>query len=220
MFSPYQLVFGRNPNLPNVLTDDLPALEGSTKSETIGSHINNLYASRKEFIAAESSDKIRRALRHQIRTAAQVVTTGDSVFYQINGSEKWRGPAVVLAADKNIIFIKQGSNFIRVHPCRVVLSRGVKLARDEGAKLAENVSSKENKRDLAKEVHNMHDSDDENDGHTTQTTPQDPEIEPTDEMRSKGEKPKVKTTVLFKRSGENDWKRGKVQFCWKANRKK
>ena len=31
-FSSYQLVFGRNPNLPNIMTDQAPALEGSSTS--------------------------------------------------------------------------------------------------------------------------------------------------------------------------------------------
>ncbi len=32
-YSRHQLVFGQNPNLPSVLTDKPPALEGTTKSE-------------------------------------------------------------------------------------------------------------------------------------------------------------------------------------------
>ena len=34
-FSPFQLVFGRNPNLPNILEDKPPALEGTTSSEIV-----------------------------------------------------------------------------------------------------------------------------------------------------------------------------------------
>jgi hypothetical protein len=32
-FSPYQIVFGRNPNLPSAFSDKLPALEGQTTSK-------------------------------------------------------------------------------------------------------------------------------------------------------------------------------------------
>ena len=38
-FSSYQLVFGQNPNLPNVMTDNLPALEGIKNSNAIIRHI-------------------------------------------------------------------------------------------------------------------------------------------------------------------------------------
>ena len=46
-FSTYQLVFGKNPNFPYTLTDELPALEGITRSKTVGEHIAGLHATRK-----------------------------------------------------------------------------------------------------------------------------------------------------------------------------
>ncbi len=52
-YSPYQLVFGQNPNLPSVLVDKLPALEGTTVSAKVGEHISALHASRKAFTEAE-----------------------------------------------------------------------------------------------------------------------------------------------------------------------
>ena len=45
-FSPNQLVFGTNPNLPNIMTEGLPALEGKTSSEVFADHMNALHASR------------------------------------------------------------------------------------------------------------------------------------------------------------------------------
>lgn len=62
---PHQLVFGQNPNLPSVLTDKPPALEGMTKSEWVAKHMH-LHASRKAFIEAECSESIQRALRKQL----------------------------------------------------------------------------------------------------------------------------------------------------------
>ena len=64
--SPYQLVFGNNPNFPSTLTDELPALEGITRSKTVGEHVASLHATRKAFTEAESSEKIGRALRKQV----------------------------------------------------------------------------------------------------------------------------------------------------------
>ena len=58
-FSPNQLVFGTNPNLPNILTNGLPAIEGKTSSEVFAQHMNAQHASRKAFIESESSDRIR-----------------------------------------------------------------------------------------------------------------------------------------------------------------
>lgn len=66
-YSPHQLVFGQNPNLPSVLIDKPPALEGTTKSEWVAKHISALHAARKAFTEAECSERIRRALRKQLR---------------------------------------------------------------------------------------------------------------------------------------------------------
>ena len=58
-FSSHQLVFGASPNLPNILTDNLPALEGSTQSDVFAQHLNALRSARKAFIESESNEKIR-----------------------------------------------------------------------------------------------------------------------------------------------------------------
>jgi hypothetical protein len=39
-FSSQQLVFGKNPNLPNIMQAELPALEGITCSEAFLKHLN------------------------------------------------------------------------------------------------------------------------------------------------------------------------------------
>ena len=57
-FSPYQLVLGQNPNLPSVLTDDLPALEGKSEQDLVTVHLNALHAAHKAFVKAETSERI------------------------------------------------------------------------------------------------------------------------------------------------------------------
>ena len=48
-FSPNQLIFGSNPNLP-FLNDKLPAIEGVSTREVVASNLNAMYAARKQFI--------------------------------------------------------------------------------------------------------------------------------------------------------------------------
>ena len=79
-FSPYQLVFGRNVSLPSVVTDKPPALEGSTESRTVAEHLTALHSARKTFVAVESSEKIRRALRRQTRSSGMTLFKGKSYF--------------------------------------------------------------------------------------------------------------------------------------------
>ena len=65
-YSPNILVFGRNPNLPSVLSSSLPALEPCSVSESVQRNLTAMHSARKAFIAAESSERIRRALRMKV----------------------------------------------------------------------------------------------------------------------------------------------------------
>ena len=60
-YSPNQLVFGKNPNLPSPLNEQLPALEGFCTTETVVDNLNAIHAARKAFIECEASEKLRRA---------------------------------------------------------------------------------------------------------------------------------------------------------------
>ena len=61
-YSPNQLVFGTNVNLPSVITDLAPALESFTSSDIVRRNLNVLHDVRKNFIEAESSERIKRDL--------------------------------------------------------------------------------------------------------------------------------------------------------------
>ena len=99
-YSPNQLVFGKNPNFPCVLTDQPPALEAISSSEMIASNLNAMHAARKSFIASESSEKLRRALRHQIRgSIGHEYSTGDMVYYKRNESDRWLCPGTVIGSE-------------------------------------------------------------------------------------------------------------------------
>lgn len=119
-FSSHQLVFGQNPNLPNVLTEKLPALEGVTQSEVFAKHLNSLHAARKAFIETEADERIRRALRHKVRVSEQVFKKGDQVYYKREGHERWLGPGKVLCQDGKLIFVRHGGTFVRVSPNRLI----------------------------------------------------------------------------------------------------
>ena len=80
-FSSYQLVFDQNANLPNIMTDHLPAFEGSTNSDTLVQHLNALHASCTAFIQSEADERIRRALRNRVRASEQYYVNGDRVYY-------------------------------------------------------------------------------------------------------------------------------------------
>ncbi len=119
-YSPYQLVFGKNPNIPGALTDKLPALESVTSSQILADHLNAITTARKAYVEAEASNKVKRALTRKVRPATSLIyDTGDKVFYKRNQSDKWRGPATVIGKEKHQVFIKHGGVYLRVNPCHL-----------------------------------------------------------------------------------------------------
>ena len=122
-FSPYQLVFGKNPNLPSVLTNRLPALEGVTSSQLIADNLNALHKARQEFIKSESCDKLRRALRSKTRTHSNVqYIQGDKVYYKREDEKRWKGPGTVIGQTGSVVLIKVPTGYVSVHSSRVVLT--------------------------------------------------------------------------------------------------
>ena len=119
-FSSNQLVFGSNPNLPNIASDGPPAMEGKTCSEIFAHHLNALHASRKAFIETESSEKIRKALARKVCTNNAVLERGDRVYYKRERDDSWRGPAKVMFQDRKVIFVRHGSSCVRVSANRII----------------------------------------------------------------------------------------------------
>ena len=141
-YSSYQLVFGRNPNLPSILTDKLPALSGETTSQIVGKHISALYETRKAYIEAECSERIRRALRKQTRTCAEeIYRNGEKVFYKRPNEAAWRGPAKVIGQDGVVVFVRHASQLVRVHVCRLQKVKSQESLRQNKTALKEGSSS-------------------------------------------------------------------------------
>ncbi len=118
-FSSYQLVFGKNPNLPNIMCDGLPALEGLSSSEALDKHLNSLHAARKAFVESETLERIRRVLRSWVRTAELRYEPGDRVYYKRDMQERWLGSATVVLQDGKVVFVRHASVVVRVSTNRL-----------------------------------------------------------------------------------------------------
>ncbi|XP_066913250.1 uncharacterized protein [Clytia hemisphaerica] len=77
-FTPYQLSIGTNPQLPSLIDDKPPALSGKPATQMMKENLEVLHKAREAFIASEHSERIRRALAHNIRTSGEIkYLTGD-----------------------------------------------------------------------------------------------------------------------------------------------
>ena len=84
-FSPNQLVFGHDINLPSGFTDTLLILETSTFIDIIRKNMEAMQKARESYIQAESSEHIRRALSLNVRTYAdERYCNGDKVYCKQN----------------------------------------------------------------------------------------------------------------------------------------
>ena len=129
-FTPYQLIFGRNPRIPNVGTDRLPALDRRSVPGVVSDHIRLLEDSRSAFLKAESSDRIRRALVAKTRVSAGPYSPGDSVYFRRDEQGGWKGPGKVMYQNGQEVVVKHGGQHVSVHVFR--LSRVIPEDTKEG----------------------------------------------------------------------------------------
>ena len=123
-FSLFKLVFGQNPKLPSTFTNKPPVLIQYDTSTILTDKLIALHKARQAFISSESSEKMRRALNNHARTSGDTkYITGDSVYFKKINKKRWRGPGKVLGQDGQQVLVKYGSNYVRVHPCRLSLAR-------------------------------------------------------------------------------------------------
>ena len=120
-YSPNQLVFGTIVKLPSVITELAPAVESFTPSDIGRQNLNALQDTRKDFIQAESRERIMQALGHNVRTyCGENYQNGDKVFCKRRAVKGWKGPAIVLGKEANFILIRHGGAFYKCHPCHLM----------------------------------------------------------------------------------------------------
>ena len=89
----------------------LPAKE----KPDIALYISALHASRKAFVAIESSHKMKLLLLKKIRRSEITYNIGDDVFYKGDNNRAWKGPITVMNQDSPVVFIQKGSYHINAH---------------------------------------------------------------------------------------------------------
>ena len=118
-YSPYQLVFGRNPRIPSIFTHEPPSLEVVNRSTAVERHITFQNACRQLYLRAESSSRIKKALKQRSCSDSQLPVAGDSVFYKRDGEDHWHGHGRVIGLDGRVVIVRHGGQVVRVHQTRL-----------------------------------------------------------------------------------------------------
>ena len=59
-------------------------------------------------------------MRHNIRANEEEFCQNDKVFYKRDDCNRWRGPGKVVGQDGKVLFIRHGSQLVRVATCRAL----------------------------------------------------------------------------------------------------
>ena len=112
-FSPNQLVFGESCRFPSVVTDNLPTYDVAT-TEVMKKKLQVMQSAKENFVKAESSDRVKRALRHKTRTFSDAnYTSGEQVYYKNPAKGKgWLGPATVMGQNASLVLVQDGVFFL------------------------------------------------------------------------------------------------------------
>ena len=119
-FSTNHLGFGFNPAILDIFVSELSVLEEFNASKIVRANLNAMHIARQKFVKKESSERVKRALRSNVRSSpVENLVNGDNVYYKRNDSKEWRGPGVVIGRDGKQVLVKHGGTYIRVHTCRL-----------------------------------------------------------------------------------------------------
>ena len=119
-FSPYQLVFGKQPNLPNIIDEPPNTLEDKSMSQSLEDNLAAMHACRAAFMKSMNCAKLKQALRSKIRTSDYKYQQGDWIYYKRDQRDTWSGPARVVFQDGKLIGVRHGSYWCRVHANRIL----------------------------------------------------------------------------------------------------
>ena len=222
-YSPYQLVFGKNPNVPSILTDKIPALEGVTSSQVIADHLNAITAARKAYVEAESCGKIKRALVRKTRPVTSFIfETGQKVYFKRRDDDTWKGPATVIGKEKSQIFIKHGGIYARVNPCHLmhvnnednraednrIENKEVQAIEEESSSETETEKKEENKGELT--TNQDEESSSENESYEQEDIEERAEIEGDEEENSKPLVPTKGSMIRYRMRDSDIYEEAKV----------
>ena len=147
-FSPNQLVFGRNPVIPNLVDEEgvsVVSVERGQEEQLVRDNLNAMQKAREVNIKNESCTKIRTAMRKNVREhKIEDVIINDEVYYKREDEKQWRGPAKVIGVDGKVVVVKHGDSIRKIARVHITRIQGATLFRKEEEKRQDQIEVERN----------------------------------------------------------------------------
>ena len=100
----------------------------SNTSKILTGNLFALHKDREAVVSCKHSEKIQRVLSNNIRTSGDTkYVPGKSVYLKRANDKRWKRPGKVLKQDRRQVLVKYGSHYVRVQPCRFLLTRSTNI---------------------------------------------------------------------------------------------
>ena len=212
-FSPFQIVYGTNPNIPGIINSTPSSLNSEFASQDVREHLTRLNKAREAFRMADNDERIKRALKAKISNANDdFFETNDQVYFKKDQNIEWSGPASVVGQQGKVVFLRYGNNLRRVHKSKVI-----KVGKEYSKGTDNEETEDENE---TKENVNQKETSVSNEG-PEETSEHDLNLELETKLVPKRKSilrcPKKSRRIIFKIKEEDDWTKALVKDV--ANKK-
>ena len=120
-WSPFQVVYGKNPVLPNLMDSPISAMREEVTSEALMQNMNALAKARVKFNEQLCDSRAAKMIKSKLRRNQTVFRPGDHIFWRAHHTaENWE-QGKVLAEDGKLLFVRNGSRLYRVSADMAVL---------------------------------------------------------------------------------------------------
>ena len=155
-FSPFKLVYGRHPNIPNIIDEPPNVTDIKSHSKALEEQLEAMHECRAAFMKSQNCEKLKQALRTKMRTSQHVYNHGDPVYYKRERDDRWLGPAKVIYVDGKVVCVRHGRYFgqvhaNRLHPVKPELAERIRAEEKELLESRQNINQKKAVKETEKE---------------------------------------------------------------------
>ena len=112
-WSPFQAVYGKNPQLPSLMSGNLAGMREEVTTKELMENMNALAEARVKFNQALCDNSLSKMLKAKIRRNQTVFYPGDKVYWRSpKNVENWR-QGKVLQVDNKVMWIRDGTDVYR-----------------------------------------------------------------------------------------------------------